>query len=67
MICSLILEEAIRKQRDKRKPLYFAFLDAKSAFDLVNHDSPLRKLYHIGIDGATWLLSSPYTMEALQQ
>ena len=56
MNCSLILEEAIREQRDKRKPLYIAFLDAKSAFDVVNHDSLLRKLYHIGIDGATWLL-----------
>ena len=53
MNCSLILEEAIREQRDKHKPLYFAFLDAKSAFDVVNHDSLLRKLYHIGIDGAT--------------
>ena len=56
MNCSLILEETIREQRDKRKPLYIAFLDAKSAFDVVNHDSLLRKLYHIGIDGATWLL-----------
>ena len=56
MNCSLILQEAIREQRDKRKPLYIAFLDAKSAFDVVNHDSLLRKLYHIGIDGATWLL-----------
>ena len=56
MNCSLILEEAICEQCDKRKPLYIAFLDAKSAFDVVNHDSLLRKLYHIGIDGATWLL-----------
>ena len=56
MNSSLILEEAIREQRDKRKPLYIAFLDANSAFDVVNHDSLLRKLYHIGIDGATWLL-----------
>ena len=56
MNCSLMLEEAIHEQRDKRKPLYIAFLNAKSSFDVVNHDSLLRKLYHSGIDGATWLL-----------
>ena len=36
MNCSLILEEAIREQRDRRQPLYIAFLDAKSALDVVN-------------------------------
>ena len=56
MNCSLILEEAIRKQLHKRKPLYIAFLDANSAFDVVNHDILRRKLYQIGFDGATWLL-----------
>ena len=43
MNCSLILEEAIREQRDKHKPLYIAFLDSKSEFDVVNHDSLLKK------------------------
>ena len=31
---SLILEEVIREHKDKRLPLYIAFLDAKSAFDV---------------------------------
>ncbi|MEW8547992.1 MAG: reverse transcriptase family protein, partial [Candidatus Thiodiazotropha sp.] len=56
MNCSLILEEVIREYKDKRQPLYIAFLDAKSAFDVVSHNSLMRKLYHIGIDGPEWLL-----------
>ena len=40
MNCSLILEEVIREHKDKRLPLYIAFLDAKSAFDVVSHNSP---------------------------
>ena len=39
MNCSLILEEVIREHKDKRLPLYIAFLDAKSAFDVVSHNS----------------------------
>ena len=44
---SLILEEVIREHKDKRLPLYIAFLDAKSAFDVVCHNSLMRKLFHI--------------------
>ena len=53
---SLILEEVIREHKDKRLPLYIAFLDAKSAFDVVFHNSLMRKLFHIGVDGADWML-----------
>ena len=56
MNCSLIIEESLRGQRDRRQPLYIAFLDAKSAFDVVNHDSLMRKLYHMGVEGVPWLL-----------
>ncbi|MCG7879544.1 MAG: reverse transcriptase family protein [Candidatus Thiodiazotropha taylori] len=56
MNCSLILEEYIRNNKDSRKPTYVAFLDAKSAFDVVNHSSLLRKVYHLGIEGAHWNL-----------
>ena len=45
-----------REYRDQRKPLYLAFLDVKSAFDVVSHGSLLRKLFHIGVEGATWTL-----------
>ena len=56
MNCSLIIEESLREQRDRLQPFYIAFLDAKSAFDVVNHDSLMRKLYHMGVEGAPWLL-----------
>ena len=35
---------------------YIAFLDIKSAFDVVSHASLLRKLYDIGIEGQCWSL-----------
>ena len=53
---SLIIEESLCEQRDRRQPLYIAFLDAKSAFDVVNHDILMRKLYHMGVEGTPWLL-----------
>ena len=56
MNCSLIIEESLREQWDRRQPLYIAFLDTKSAFDVVNHGSLMRKLYHMGVEGAPWLL-----------
>ena len=63
MNCSLILEESIRENRDNRNlPTYVAFLDAKSAFDVVNHSSLLRKLFHMGIEGQVWnLIDSLHT------
>ena len=62
MNCSLILEESIRENRDKNLPTYVAFLDAKSAFDAVNHLSLLRKLFHMGIEGQVWnLIDSLHT------
>ena len=36
--------------------MFVAFLDAKSAFDVVSHSSLLRKLFHLGIGVAEWSL-----------
>ena len=58
MNCSLILEEYIRNNKDSKMPTYIAFLDAKSAFDVVSHSSLLRKVYHLGIDGALWNITN---------
>ena len=58
MNCSLILEEYIRNNKDAKVPTYIAFLDAKSAFDVVSHNSLLRKIYHIGIEGSLWNIIS---------
>lgn len=56
MNCSLILEEFIRDRKDTKTDTFIAFLDAKAAFDVVNHASLMRKLYHLGIDGKEWQL-----------
>ena len=62
MNCSLILEESIRENKDNNLPTYIAFLDAKSAFDVVNHASLMRKLFHMGVDGQAWnLIDSIHT------
>ena len=54
MSCALILEEYIRKNKDQKKDSFIAFLDAKAAFDVVNHASLMRKLFHFGVEGVTW-------------
>ena len=41
MNCALILEEYLRECKDLNKAAYVAFLDEKSAFDVVSHDSLL--------------------------
>lgn len=56
MNCLLILEECIRDNTDSNLSTYIAFLDAKSAFDVVCHTSLMRKLFHIGTEGKTWNL-----------
>ena len=56
MNCSLILEELIRELKDMKKDVFIAFLDAQSAFDVVDHASLMRRLFHIGVDGALWNL-----------
>ena len=55
MNCSLIVEETIREYKDLCKPVYIAFLDAKSAFDVVSHESLLRK-FNAGMEGVSWPL-----------
>ena len=56
MNCSLIMEEVVRDRKDRGQPVFAAFLDVKSAFDVVPHDSLLRRLYHAGVEGRTWSL-----------
>ncbi len=38
-----------------KKPLYIKLLDVKTAFDVVWHESLLRKLYLDGIQGGLWM------------
>jgi hypothetical protein len=53
---ALLLTEAVNETRHDKRPLFVSFLDAEKAFDVVNHDSLLRKLYFDGLYGDSWLL-----------
>ena len=57
MNCSLISEKYIRASKDLKRDTYIAFLNAKSAFDVVSHASSMRRLFQIGVDGVLWKYS----------
>ena len=52
----LLLTEALAEAIDTKQTLCAGFLDASKAFDVVWHDSMLRKLYIQGLKGTDWLL-----------
>jgi hypothetical protein len=54
LMCASIIEEVLRESQDNKLTTYTAYLDAKSAFDVVNHNSLVRKLYLCGIEGKVW-------------
>ena len=56
MGAALILSECINETKDRRDQLYVATLDVQKAFDVVNHELLLRKLYLDGIRGNDRLL-----------
>lgn len=56
MNAAVILSECINESNCQKKPLIVAALDVQKAFDVVNHDSLLRKLYLDGITGDDWIL-----------
>ena len=53
---ALILSECIADAKNSKKPLIVAMLDAQKAFDVLDHDLLLQRLYFGGIHGADWLL-----------
>ena len=53
--CALIVEEFFRNNKDLNRPTYMAFMDAKSAFDVVVHPNLMRKLYKVGVHTHEWL------------
>ena len=53
---AVILIECIQESKNTRQNLLLTTLDAQKAFDVVNHDSLLRRLYIDGIQGDDWLL-----------
>lgn len=56
MNCALLVEEFYRNNKDLNKPTYVAFIDVKSAFDVVVHPNLMRKLYNSGVTGHEWLV-----------
>ena len=65
MNCALLVEEFYRNNKDLNKPTYVAFMDVKSAFDVVVHKHLMRKLYHNGVGGLNWLLIKSLHQELL--
>ena len=53
---AFIIEELKRNSKDDKELLSVTLLDAKFAFDVVNTDHLLRRLYQIGIDDKIWNL-----------
>ena len=64
MNTALIFEEFIRDRRDLGAPAYIAFLDAKAAFDVASHQSLMRKLFNIGVEGNLWSLVNSLHQDA---
>ena len=56
MDAALILSECISEANNSKSPLIVAMLDAQKAFDVVDHDTLLRRLFLDGICGGDWLL-----------
>jgi hypothetical protein len=54
---SLLLTETIAESLDNNVSLYAAYIDASKAFDVVWHESMLRKLFYTGISKETWILT----------
>ena len=53
---ALILTECINESKNNKEDLLFTTLDTQKAFDVVDQNSLLRRLYLDGIDGDDWLL-----------
>ena len=51
---ALMFTEALAEARDTKTALYTACIDASKAFDVVWHNSMLRKLFNLGLPSACW-------------
>ncbi|KAK3089516.1 hypothetical protein FSP39_004221 [Pinctada imbricata] len=65
LYCALIIEEFIRESLANKDPVYSAYLDARTAFDVVNHNSLLRKLFNAGIEGKLWSIIQDFHTNAV--
>ena len=51
---AVVIEEVYREYSDRKAPFYLALLDATSAFDVVDIDILMRKLFLLGVQPSTW-------------
>ena len=56
MNAAVILTECILESKNNKQDLLLTTLDTQKAFDVVDHNSLLRRLYLDGIRGYDWLL-----------
>jgi hypothetical protein len=64
---AFLLQEEINQAKDTKELLYKAFVDAKTAFDVVSQSSLSRKLFFDGINEDLWLLLTELQEEAETQ
>ena len=64
MNAGLIVEEFLRESKDNNLTAHLILLDAKSAFDVVDHAHMLRRLFHIGVQDKHWSLISSLHKDA---
>ncbi len=55
LLAGLMIQEQIYDADTKKTPLYVVLLDVKTAFDVVWHNSLLKKLHRDGVQGDLWL------------
>jgi hypothetical protein len=61
-MATLLITEALAEARDTKREVYVCSLDARKAFDVVQHATLLFKLFHTNISHATWAtIDSIYT------
>ena len=61
-MASLYITEAAAHARLHKTPLFIATLDARKAFDVVNHDILKKKLFQLDISGGMWgIIDSLYS------
>ena len=66
-MASLIITEAIAEAKATRSPLYLISIDARKAFDVVDHFILRKKLFHSGLDSQMWTLADNMYVKPMEK